>query len=129
MTDFKKGLLYGIVIAILWNFCCLKIYSRHLYNYSRGGNRILFAYYTKELHPKSKAKVLRLNKNEVFDFVSDEYGKYLVKIEETIHLKDGTYETKPMAINGECKNGFSSKSQSDGQTYLEPKKSLKMLMF
>lgn len=96
MTDFKKVLLYGIVIAISFGiFVASKLYIADTYTIAAvEGDQTIFAYFTKELHPKSKAKVLRLNKNEVFDSVSDESGKYLVKIEETIFLKDGTYETK-----------------------------------
>ena len=96
MTDFKKGLLYGIVIATSFGiFVASKLYIADTDTIGVvEGDIALFAYYTKELHPKSKAKVLRLNKLEEFDYVSDESGKYLVKTEETIFLKDGTYETK-----------------------------------
>ena len=103
MTDFKKGLLLGIgMVVVFGTFVAFTKNSRadyivqHMEVTQRGSlKEVRYLHYKKDLHSKSKTEVYKCIKVETFDIVANDPIGDLVKSEEvTINIKDGTYETK-----------------------------------
>lgn len=103
MTDFKKGLLLGIgMVVVFGTFVAFTKNSRADYIVQQiettemgKPKEVTYLHYKKDLHSKSKTEVYKCIKVETFDIVANDPIGDLVKSEEhTINIKDGTYETK-----------------------------------
>ena len=100
MTDFKKGLLLGIgMVVVFGTFVAFTKNSRadYIVQYMETPQmglpkEVTYMHYKKDLHSKSKTEVYKCIKVETFDIVANDPIEDLVKSEEiTINIKDGTY--------------------------------------
>ena len=119
MTDFKKGLLLGIGMAVVFGtFVASTTNNRKDYIVSKidEKNNLTFATYTKDRYSKKNSKVYKMKKLEGFE-VYDNGETMVLSTEWTMNIKDDTAIVKEWR-GDDCIEIFDYKTNQYGRKAL-----------